>query len=535
MKYSKFFFAAGLLALATACTNETEELENSAKLPVRLSYTTLQAVDTRAAASQTLNDDYIATGKDVMVRISNYNADSWNNYTYTTGDGGVLNIPAENPPYYPLNGTNIDVRAYYPAAVVSANGEHTVAADQSSDEAYVNSDLMCAFATNKAKTAEPIALQFAHKMAKVKIDVTPGTAVKQINWIKLKNVKPTASLTLSSGAIGEATGDATDIIIAKEEATDGKKIQGAAVFPAQTLTGALLEIGVTMADNSTGTATYTVDSKAFAANNVYTLDITVNGPEVNASTAITNWADNGSVTVFPSKSLQFSFGGTFFNMIYVQGGSYETLRGVNVTGTLTDYFIGETEVNNLLWHHIMGSWSQQGLDFDKSMYPTAYVTWNDICGENGFLAKLNEKLAGQLPAGMTFKLPTEAQWEYAARNGGKSNSPYPGASNEGSLRFYAWYSANSNGATHPVASMAPNGLGLYDMAGNVWEWCQDWHADIAEDANLGSNYAGPDNGSNRVMRGGSWYTGSTDCAVSNCGSLNPSLSYDDRGFRLVLQ
>ena len=535
MKYSKFFFAAGLLALATACTNETEELENSAKLPVRLSYTTLQAVDTRAAASQTLNDDYIATGKDVMVRISNYNADSWNNYTYTTGDGGVLNIPAENPPYYPLNGTNIDVRAYYPAAVVSANGEHTVAADQSSDEAYVNSDLMCAFATNKAKTAEPIALQFAHKMAKVKIDVTPGTAVKQINWIKLKNVKPTASLTLSSGAIGEATGDATDIIIAKEEATDGKKIQGAAVFPAQTLTGALLEIGVTMADNSTGTATYTVDSKAFAANNVYTLDITVNGPEVNASTAITNWADNGSVTVFPSKSLQFSYGGTFFNMIYVQGGDYNTLGGVDVTGTLTDYFIGETEVTQALWKAVKGS-VPADQTFTSGQAPVSQVSWDDICtASTGFLAKLNGMLASQLPAGMSFKLPTEAQWEYAARGGvNKNDYTYAGSNTIGDV---AWHSNNAGSKVHAVGSLAPNALGLYDMSGNVWEWCQDGYGSIAENANLGSNYyAAPQyNSSARVGCGGGWFFPAERCAVSSRGSYAPSFRDAGIGFRLVLQ
>ena len=537
MKYSKFFFAAGLLALATACTNDTEDVENSAKLPIRLSYTTLQAVDTRATASQNLNDDYIESGKDVKVAIATVtNSSSYTQYIFTTGANGVLNIPAENPPYYPLDGTNINIRAIYPAD--AANGSHTVLADQSSDDNYAASDLMLATpVNNKAKTAEAVELTFAHKMAKIKVDVTPGTAVKQINSITLKQVKPTVNLDFFAGTVDAASGDATDIIIAKEEATDGMKIQGAAVFPAQTLTGNLLEIGVTMADNSTGTATYTVDSKAFDANNVYTLDITVNGPEVNASTAITNWANNGSVTVFPSKSLQFSYGGTFFNMIYVQGGDYNTLGGVDVTGTLTDYFIGETEVTNLLWHHIMGAWSSAGLDFDKSMYPACDVSWNAICGENGFLAKLNEKLAGQLPAGMTFKLPTEAQWEYAARDGGKSNSPYAGAAAEGSLRFYAWYTANGGGALHPVASLAPNGLGLYDMGGNLWEACQDWSADIPENADLGIDFVNDTQGNstNRVNRGGSVYNNAGDCTVSNRGSNSSGDGFGWLGFRLVLQ
>lgn len=533
MKYSKFFFAAGLLALATACTNDTEDVENSAKLPIRLSYTTLQAVDTRAAASQNLNEDFIESGKDVKVAIATVtNSSSYTQYIFTTGASGVLNIPAENPPYYPLDGTNINIRAIYPAD--AANGSHTVLADQSSDDNYAASDLMLATpVNNKAKTAEAVALTFAHKMAKIKVDVTPGTAVKQINSITLKQVKPTVNLDFFAGTVGEASGDATDIIIAKEEATDGKKIQGAAVFPAQTLTGALLEIGVTMADNSTGTATYTVDSKAFAANNVYTLDITVNGPEVNASTAITNWADNGSVTVFPSKSLQFSYGGTFFNMIYVQGGSYETLRGVNVTGTLTDYFIGETEVTQALWKAVMGSVPAEQT-FTSGQAPVSKVSWDDICtASTGFLAQLNEKLASQLPAGMTFKLPSEAQWEYAARGGvNKSGYTYAGSNTIGDV---SWYNGNADSKVHAVGSLAPNALGLYDMSGNVWEWCQDWRADIAENANLGSNYAGPDNGSNRILRGGSWYTGTDGVRVFSHDSLTPSISHDDRGLRLVLQ
>lgn len=533
MKYSKFFFAAGLLALATACTNDTEDVENSAKLPIRLSYTTLQAVDTRATASQTLNNDYIESGKEVRVSIAPVNnPTAYEHYVFTTGAGGVLNIPVENPPYYPLDGTHIGIYAGYPATSV-ASGSHTVQADQSSNDNYAASDLMIATpVNNQEKTADAVTLTFAHKMAKVKIDVTPGTAVKQINSITLKGVKPTVTVNHVTGTVGEASGDATDIIIAKEEATDGKKIQGAAVFPAQTLTGALLEIGVTMADNSTGTATYTVDSKAFAANNVYTLDITVNGPEVNASTAITSWEANGSVTINPTQVLTFNVGGAIFNMISVKGGDYTTLGGVDVTGSLSDYYIGQIEVTNGLWKAVMGDKPSDQTNSGDA-YPVSNVSYEDICKSNGFLEKLNAALASQLPAGMTFKLPTEAQWEYAARGGvNKSNYTYAGSNTIGDV---AWYSENANNTTHPVASKTRNALGLYDMTGNVWEWCQDWYADIP--ANTNQDYVNntQGNSSDRVHRGGGLDNEAAICSVSHRGHGVPSLRYNRIGLRLVLQ
>ena len=157
------------------------------------------------------------------------------------------------------------------------------------------------------------------------------------------------------------------------------------------------------------------------------------------------------------------------------------------------------------------------------------VSWDD-CQE--FITKLNELTR------KTFRLPTEAEWEYAARGGNRSQGyKYAGSNTVGDV---AWYFYNSYAlgvdspdyGTHTVATKAPNELGLYDMSGNVWEWCQDWYGSYSSDAQ--TNPTGPTSGSYRVNRGGSWYYNARYCRVSNRSDFTPSYALRDLGLRLAL-
>ena len=186
--------------------------------------------------------------------------------------------------------------------------------------------------------------------------------------------------------------------------------------------------------------------------------------------------------------------------------------------TLSSYYIGETEVTQELWQTVMGSNPSYFKGFHR---PVEEVSWED-CQE--FIRRLNQK------TGRNFRLPTEAEWEYAARGGRKSNgSKYVGGS---SMDDVAWYDGNSNSQTHDVGQKRPNELGLYDMAGNVWEWCQDWYGDYSSSAQ--TNPKGPSSGSGRVDRGGGWDYYAGGCRVSDRGCYNPSNRINDLGLRLAL-
>ena len=148
------------------------------------------------------------------------------------------------------------------------------------------------------------------------------------------------------------------------------------------------------------------------------------------------------------------------------------------------------------------------------------VSWNDI---QEFITKLNAQ------TGKKFRLPTEAEWEYAARGGNQSKGYKYSGSN--SISDVAWYDDNSGDKTHPVGQKTPNELGIYDMSGNVWEWCQDWYGDYSSSSQ--TNPTGPSSGSYRVLRGGSWNNGARNCRVSNRGSYNPDSRSYRSGFRLA--
>ena len=152
-------------------------------------------------------------------------------------------------------------------------------------------------------------------------------------------------------------------------------------------------------------------------------------------------------------------------------------------------------------------------------YPAYHISYEDC---QSFLIALNIKLSSQLGSGEQFRFPTEAEWEFAAKGGTKSKGfTYSGSNTIGD---FAWYKENSNDTTHPVKTKAANELGLYDMSGNVREWCCDWYG----------SYSGAKTDEYRVIRGGSWDDYATGCRVTDRGMGCPDLHYNDIGFRLAL-
>ena len=201
--------------------------------------------------------------------------------------------------------------------------------------------------------------------------------------------------------------------------------------------------------------------------------------------------------------------------------------------TLTKpFYMGVFEVTQRQWALVMGSWLSSSYGYGGA-YPAYGVSYNDIRGSSSgarwpassavdassFLGRLRAK------TGLDFDLPTEAQWEYACR-AGTATTYYWGDAMDGA---YAWYYNNSGRTTHPVGTRLPNDWGLYDMSGNVWEWCRDWYGTL----DYGADPVGSASGSSRVWRGGSWRDYSDYCASSDRSGGGPSYRRNHDGFRLV--
>ena len=242
-----------------------------------------------------------------------------------------------------------------------------------------------------------------------------------------------------------------------------------------------------------------------------------------------------------TNTLTFTVNGVKFNMKKVEGGTFNmgaTPEQQNPDDdekpthqvTLSSYYIGETEVTQALWQAVMGisvrdqrnkantSWPIRG---EGENYPIYYVSLKDC---QDFIRKLNSL------TGRTFRLPTEAEWEYAARGGRKSNhTQYSGSKN---IYEVAWYNGNSGNTTHYVKSRKHNELGIYDMSGNVCEWCQDWYGSYSSNAQI--NPTGPSSGKFPVIRGGSWIDSDSSCRSAGRSNISPDDGNSCLGLRLAL-
>lgn len=234
--------------------------------------------------------------------------------------------------------------------------------------------------------------------------------------------------------------------------------------------------------------------------------------------------------VNPKKKPHFTIPGLNLEMRHIEAGSFQMgsansnqsdERPVTQARITKAYWLGATEVTQGQWEAVMGN---NPSNFGGSNLPVERVSYDDALS---FCRKLTERerSAGRLPEGYVYTLPTEAQWEYACRAG--TTGDYAG-----SLDAMGWYTSNSADSTEPVGTKQANAWGLYDMHGNVWEWCLDWEGDYP-----GGNVTDPigaSSGSNRVNRGGSWLYSADNCRSAYRDGSDPGFRGNDLGFRLAL-
>ena len=262
------------------------------------------------------------------------------------------------------------------------------------------------------------------------------------------------------------------------------------------------------------------------------------GQTASISGSLTSSASSSNANVLSSGSSSLSDNtltipvknGINIEMVKVEAGSfnmgatpemkspYEVEKPVHRVTLTNNYYVGKYEITQALWQAVMGS---NPSHFKGDALPVEQVSWKDC---QKFITKLN-RLTGK-----NFRLPTEAEWEYAARGGNKSRGYRYSGSN--TIDDVAWYENDALSQTHPVGTKQPNELEIYDMTGNVMEWCQDWYGSYSSSPQV--NPTGAASGSYRVVRGGGWSDSARDCRTSDRDFISPGGRSSDLGLRLVL-
>ena len=279
---------------------------------------------------------------------------------------------------------------------------------------------------------------------------------------------------------------------------------------------------------------YATDRKSVSISEGQTASITgtlVSNAVASSSSNTSGYSSGSSSMASGSNTISIPVkNGISIDMVKVEAGTfmmgatsemkdpYDDEKPVHQVTLTNDYYMGKYEVPQALWEAVMGSNPSK---YKGDNLPVEMVSWND-CQE--FISKLNSL------TGRKFRLPTEAEWEYAARGGKKSRSyQYSGSSN---ISDVAWYDGNSVNKTHPVGTKQANELGIYDMTGNVWEWCSDWYGSYSSSSQ--TNPTGADSGAGRVCRGGGWCDYAVCCRLSYRYGYTPDSRRTCLGLRLAL-
>ncbi|MEO5340484.1 MAG: formylglycine-generating enzyme family protein [Magnetococcus sp. MYC-9] len=186
------------------------------------------------------------------------------------------------------------------------------------------------------------------------------------------------------------------------------------------------------------------------------------------------------------------------------------------------FYLGKYEVTQAQWQAVM---ENDPSEFKGADRPVENVSWEEV---QSFIGKLNDKAGAR-----RYRLPTEAEWEYAARAGTETTRYW--GDGDGEMEQYAWFAGNSGKKSRPVGQLKPNGWGLHDMLGNVWEWCQDWYGKKVYAEQAVADPQGPSEGAGRVLRGGGWNGYASHIRAAYRFELNPGHRRRNLGFRLRME
>lgn len=513
----------------------------------------------------------VSTGGTLPGGILSVGGTTADNRLYNVNPGtGALTPDDAGALYYPQSG-NVDFIAYYPHTGTAGTGSgqidnyiYHLTVDGQTDEAAQNGlDVLYAKADNGGfgytKSKTPVDLQFGHVLSKVTLNVSAGDGIEATgiqgmtrSAVEFRGMPGTATLDLQNGGI---TAGSTGIFNpAKASAPFGS---ADATFTALVVPQAAnAYTGRTVVFTLAGVAdplTWTIpDTEAFEAGQhyIYPVSVTLNGisvgiPTINQWTPNPNTDGSGEAEIItPPFEGKLIKAGTFqmgSPVTEPNRSSNETLHAVTLT---KDFYMGKYPVTFTEYDAFCDATSRTKPNdggWGRGDRPVIYVSWDDAVAYCEWLSQTT---------GMTVRLPTEAEWEYACRGGQTESLPF----GIGNGKYLDGDMANINGRyiydmddnghkdlgsgygtylgqTSAVGQYDPNGYGLYDMHGNVFEWCSDWYG--IYDSGSVTDPTGPDAGINRVLRGGSWSNDAQVCRSAYRSSTNPDYAYYNCGFRVV--
>lgn len=513
MKLLHILTASALILALASCTSEVEEAISGQKVPLQITASIER--DSRAAG---VEDTEFKEGESIQF-AGNYEEDPY--IATFTGKDWIFERDMI------LDNNDRTIQAMYPVG-----GEFLLEPglwEQIMVRFKAGTNILLSY-PDVVNNSQPIAkLRFRHLMSRVHFSVTNPEA-KKLTSITLsgENIYQDA-IFISDANLNYYVFDDfhTGEIIIKNENATAIEVQ---------------DFDALLVPHSQGDATLTLN---YEGGKTYTTTITLPELKMGDYYRVPITISGGEVTPEPiGKDVEtFEVNGVKFNMIKVEAGTFEMGKSadgddwnpVHAVMLTKDYYIGETEVTQALWKAVMGySPTSDGSNWTSlyglgDNYPAYYISYEDVLS---FITKLNEK------TGQKFRMPTEAEWEYAAKGGKKSQGyTYSGSNTIGDV---AWYNMNSyemgvsspDYGTHVVKTKQPNEFGLYDMTGNVAEWCSDWNGSYSRSPV--TDPTGPESGSDRVLRGGNWGAGSKLCSAVNRNYGTPTVRFYCFGFRLAL-